>query len=199
MAREYQRAETEICRNERPELKIEIQSLLWDVSKEEKSNKLQVEIYAYLRVTNIRTTLTTLKGATLCIETLGHRYTASEKYPDNPKENINTLSHSTNFRSGRDGHDDYDISHETISYVEPLMTRSGQEEPFERGIPQKGLLRFGIPGMKTKEGDSTELEATSLSITLTDSFDQQHSFLMGETVIPLGEGQNRFWNFVPGL
>ncbi len=159
----------QICKSALPQLRIELVRAFFDVSPLP-GFKLQVHIYAYLKVTNQNPPETLIKAGALAITVAGKQYVGNG---DDVSKSGNALEHVTDFRLG--GEAATEVFGDTLSRFPRLLSSVTPETPLRRGITQEGFFVFAFPGLHDWNCDERHLlRVTDAELSITDSFDAKH-------------------------
>jgi hypothetical protein len=174
--------EKEMGKNQKPLLNIQLIKAFFDVSKIPGTQKIQVHIYTYLRVANLRETRTLIKGGVLTLVVGGVECTGQG---DDVSVSGGWLEHGTPFRLG--GEKTGSVFSEVYTPVRRLTSDINWEYPLVQGVHRDGILVFTFQDqMDWDSGNPHMMNATHLSLSLTDTFDQQHSITIDKVDIPSG-------------
>jgi len=177
---EHTALEDEIAKNQKPELKIELLASFFEVSPHPSQN-LQVNIYAYLRVTNVREPATLIKSGTMTMTVNGIMHTGNG---DDVSRTGAYILHNTDFKVGDETKGTFPG---VFSKVQRLLPSIGSENPLQRGVHREGLVVFAFPGVMDWNPEyQPTLAASDLCLTLVDSFDGRHTLKGNELNIFTG-------------
>jgi hypothetical protein len=178
--------EEEKAKNQKPLLTIELIAAFFDVSKIQGTQNLQVHIYTYLRVANLRDPCTLIKDGSLTLVVGGVEYTGKG---DDVCKSGNWLGHNTKFRLG--GEKIGGVLSETFTPVRRLTSDINWEHPLVRGVHRDGIVVFTFQNQMDWEGENPHImNATHIRLSLTDTFDQRHPITIDSLGIPNGTLKN---------
>lgn len=173
-ASEHEIYESEVAKNSRPSLRIEMPGVFFDISTPP-VQKLVVllHVYAYLRVTNLTPTETTIKDGYLTMTVGGVRYKATG---DDIVVQGKNLEHISDFRAGGETITSDIFGKHLLTPFKRLMSVVNSTSPLKRGIPQEGFFVFTFTDQKIDwdHESSYNIPVTDFVLTLRDSFDGHH-------------------------
>ncbi len=179
---ENEKWEAEKALNKRPSLKIEVRGAFFDVSKVPGTQNAQVHIHAYLRVANLRETPTLIKRGVLTLLVGGVEYTGQG---DDISKTGSWLEHNSDFRLGGDKKGE--VFSNTFSPVRRLMADVNWEYPLVHGVHRDGIVVFTFGGsMDWDHENPSVMTASSVRLSLIDTFDHRHSVTLDKLDIPAG-------------
>jgi hypothetical protein len=174
--------EREVAKNLKPLLKIEVQGSFFDVSRIPDTQKIQVHIYAYLKVTNLTAAETTIKDGSLVMSVSGLRY---KGFGDDKGVMGKSLEHISNFKIGGETTTTDVFGKNTLSPFKKLPALNS-DSPLKRGITQEGFVTFTFTdsSMDWDHEQPYSLPVTDFVLAVRDSFDGTHEFQMAALQIP---------------
>jgi hypothetical protein len=182
-ANEHESLVQEFEKNSKPLLKVELRGTFFDVSRIPNKNALQAHVYAYLRVTNLRSPETLIKDGTLEMTVEGSRYWG---VGDDGSAKGNAIEHVSDFRL--DGEiTTADVFGNTLSPFPRLLSVVNAEKPLRRGITQEGFFVFTFTDLMDWNRDNPyTMPVNDAVFTLRDSFDGTHTLEVTSLNIPQG-------------
>lgn len=178
--------EKEEEKNQKPDLAIELRAAFFDVSQIPLTQNVQVHIYLYLSVANLRQTPTRIRSGSLTLTVGGVEYTG---HGDDLSVAGNYLEHNTAFRLG--GEKKGSVFSETFTPVRRLTADISFEYPLLHGVNREGIMVFTFKDNLDWDKDNPYvMNTTKLRISLTDTFGQQHVEPIDKLDIPNGTLQN---------
>jgi hypothetical protein len=184
-ASEHEAFENELAKNAKPSLKIETPGVFFDISTPPDVQKLviRLHVYAYLRVTNLTPTDTTIKDGYLVMTVGGVQYKA---LGDDIDVQGNALEHISTFRTGGETTTSDIFGKHTLTTFKRLMSVVNSTSPLKRGIPQEGFFVFTFTDQSIDwdHGSSYSIPVADFVLTLRDSFDGHHEHQVTVLNIP---------------
>jgi hypothetical protein len=179
---ERDKLEEERAKNQKPLLKIEMRAAFFEVSPVQGTQRLQVHIITYLRVTNLSEPRTLIKCGTLTMVVGGVEHLGTG---DDGSVSGGWVEHNSAFRLG--GEMKAIVFGEIYTPVRRLIHDINWEYPLVQGVHRDGIVVFNFQGeMDWDRENPYTMDATHLRLSLTDSFDQQHSVSIEKFDIPNG-------------
>jgi hypothetical protein len=178
--------EEERSKNQKPELSIDLMAAFFDTYQPPSTHDLWIHVYAYLRVANLREPPTLIKQGSLTMTVGGVKHTGKG---DDVSISGGWLEHNSAFKLG--GEKKGSVFSETYTPVRRLTSDVNWEYPLVRGVHRDGIVVFTFQSQMDwdKENPYT-MSATHVRLSLTDTFDQQHSVTIDRLDIPNGTLQN---------
>ena len=176
-ATEHEAYQSEVAKNTKPSLQIEMAAVFFDVSPNPDVPQLQVRlhIYTYLRVTNLTNPQTIIKDGYLVMTVGGSQY---KGMGDDKGIQGNALEHISDFKIGGET-TTTDVFGKTMrSPFKRLTSVVNSNNPLMRGITQEGFVVFTFTDQSIDwDHENTYLMPVSdFVLTLRDSFDGLHEY-----------------------
>jgi hypothetical protein len=182
-ANEHSAFTSEVEKNAKPRLSIELVGAFFDVSKMFFTNEPLVHVYAYLKVTNLSSPETLIKNGTLVMTVGGARHKGTG---DDNSVTGNAIEHVSDFRMGGEVTSP-DVFGNTLSPFPRLKEAVNAEKPLRRGITVEGFVVFTFKGLMNWDKESQYvIPVTDAVFTLRDSFDGAHVLQVISLKIPQG-------------
>jgi hypothetical protein len=186
-ATEHEAYLNEVAKSSKPSLKIEMPGSFYDISRIPNTNKIQLHVCAYLKVTNLTAPETLIKDGYLVMTVGGIQY---KGLGDDKGVKGNSLEHITDFKIGGETTNQDVFGKNTLSPFKRLPALNA-DSPLKRGITQEGFFVFTFTdqSINWNHEDTYYLPVSDFALTLRDSFDGIHTLDVMILKIPQAQVQ----------